>query len=264
MLKQRAGTFALALGICLCAGQLVANAPALAVGTASTATTAAAQAAAPVAPRVSLSSTTRSLPWGSYVGFTSRAVDPRNGKPVYGGLALLQRWYGRGWKTVGVKRFYSTGAASFRIKPNVSTTYRVDLQGLNAAYRPNHSGSVRVTVRASGIKVLGEARKLTGKPYRYGAAGPRAFDCSGLTQYVYRRVPGVRLPHNANAQQRYGRAVGKAQARVGDLIVVRSGSYGYHVGIYAGGGYMYDAPRPGVRVGKHKIWTRNYVVRRFV
>jgi cell wall-associated NlpC family hydrolase len=44
--------------------------------------------------------------------------------------------------------------------------------------------------------------------------------------------------------------------------VIRSGSYGTHVGIYAGGGYMYDAPRPGVRVGKHKIWSTNYVVRR--
>jgi peptidoglycan DL-endopeptidase CwlO len=257
---RRAGKLALALGICLCAGQLVANAPALAEDTVSTSTTAVVQAA----PRVSLTSTTRNLPWGSYVGFTSRAVDPTTGKPVYGGLALLQRWYGRGWKTVQVKRFYSTGAASFRIKPNVSTTYRVDLQGLNAAYRPNHSGSVRVNVRPSGIKVLGEARKLVGRPYVFGAAGPRAFDCSGFTKYVYRRVPGIKLPHKANLQQRYGRAVSKAGARAGDLIVVRSGSYGYHVGVYAGGGYMYDSPHPGARVGKHKIWTRSYVVRRLV
>jgi cell wall-associated NlpC family hydrolase len=52
--------------------------------------------------------------------------------------------------------------------------------------------------------------------------------------------------------------------RPGDLIFFRSGTHAYHAGIYAGGGYMYDAPRPGRTVGKHKIWSRNYVVRRLV
>lgn len=47
-------------------------------------------------------------------------------------------------------------------------------------------------------------------------------------------------------------------------IVFRSGSYGYHVGIYAGHGYLYDSPRPGKTVGRHRIWNRNYVVRRLV
>jgi peptidoglycan DL-endopeptidase CwlO len=73
-----------------------------------------------------------------------------------------------------------------------------------------------------------------------------------------------KLPHKANAQQRYGKRIPRSQARPGDLIFFRSGSYAYHVAIYAGNGYMYDAPRPGKRVGKHKIWSRNYVVRRLV
>jgi len=113
-------------------------------------------------------------------------------------------------------------------------------------------------------RVLNEARRHTGKPYRYGAAGPNRFDCSGYTLYVYRKSIGVSLPHKANSQQKKGKAVSKANARPGDLIVFRSGSYGYHVGVYAGGGYMYDSPRPGKTVGKHKIWSNNYVVRRLV
>jgi cell wall-associated NlpC family hydrolase len=82
--------------------------------------------------------------------------------------------------------------------------------------------------------------------------------------YVYRKAAGVKLPHQANQQQKYGKAVSKSSAKVGDLIIFRSGSYGYHAAIYAGGGYMYDSPHSGARVGKHKIYSSSYVVRRLV
>jgi cell wall-associated NlpC family hydrolase len=82
--------------------------------------------------------------------------------------------------------------------------------------------------------------------------------------YVYRRAIGSKLPHKANSQQRWGHAVSKSKAQPGDLIVFRRGSHGYHVAIYAGNGYMYDAPGRGRKVGKHKIWSKNYVVRRLV
>ncbi|MBO0841537.1 MAG: C40 family peptidase, partial [Nocardioides sp.] len=50
-----------------------------------------------------------------------------------------------------------------------------------------------------GEKVVSLARSRHGKPYRYGASGPNAFDCSGLTRWVYRKV-GVKLPHSSSAQ----------------------------------------------------------------
>ncbi|WP_310410676.1 C40 family peptidase [Catenuloplanes niger] len=112
--------------------------------------------------------------------------------------------------------------------------------------------------------VVALAKSLSGKRYRAGGASPSGFDCSGFTMYVYREAAGKRLPHNANRQQRAGVAVPRSQARPGDLLIFRKGAHGYHAAIYAGGGYMYDAPRPGVRVGKHKIWSRAYVVRRVV
>jgi hypothetical protein len=44
--------------------------------------------------------------------------------------------------------------------------------------------------------------------------------------YVYRKVAGVALPHQADLQQRYGRPIDESQAQPGDLIVIRNGSYG--------------------------------------
>jgi cell wall-associated NlpC family hydrolase len=122
----------------------------------------------------------------------------------------------------------------------------------------------QAAAKAPSARVLTEAAKHKGKRYKYGASGPNRFDCSGYTKYVYKKAVGKSLPHKANKQQRYGKAVSKSKARPGDLIVIRSGSYGTHAGIYAGGGKMWAAPRTGKTVTKQKIWARNYVVRRLV
>jgi cell wall-associated NlpC family hydrolase len=114
----------------------------------------------------------------------------------------------------------------------------------------------------AGLRVVSEAARHRGKPYLFGASGPNRFDCSGFTMYVYRKTTGKSLPHKADLQQRYGRAVSKSAARPGDLIILRNGSYGFHAGIYAGGGRMWAAPRAGKTITKQKIWSRNYVVRR--
>ena len=48
--------------------------------------------------------------------------------------------------------------------------------------------------------------------------------------YVYQKAAGRKLPHKANSQQKYGKAVSKSSKKPGDLIIFRSGSYGYHAG----------------------------------
>lgn len=258
----RAGTLALALGVCLCAGQLVAG-PAMAAPAVTHAATTSAvqQAASPVPPRLTLLNSHGTIGWGGTVTLTTRVNDPGTGAAVTGGNVQFQvltsgRW--RTWATRAVKN----GVAGYRTPLHGTVVFRAVYLGKAGEYRAASTGRVGVRVVASGAKVLYEARKHVGKPYRYAASGPRAFDCSGFTQYVYRVAAGRKLPHKAHTQQRYGRAVSKASARPGDLIVIRSGGYGYHVGVYAGGGYMYDSPRPGRTVGKHKIFSRNYVVRR--
>ncbi|MDT3399051.1 C40 family peptidase, partial [Streptomyces sp. B1866] len=89
------------------------------------------------------------------------------------------------------------------------------------------------------------ARRAVGAPYAWGAAGPGAFDCSGLTQWAYGRA-GVAIPRTSQAQARTGRRVPLARARPGDLVVYRSDAS--HVAMYAGGGRVIHAPYPGARV----------------
>ncbi|MCW2795889.1 NlpC/P60 family protein [Nocardioides sp.] len=105
-----------------------------------------------------------------------------------------------------------------------------------------------------GSRVVGIARHQAGKPYAYGASGPGAFDCSGLTMWVYRHV-GVHLPHSSAAQAGRTRRIPRAAARRGDLVFFTDGGGVYHVAIYAGGNYVWHAPHSGARVRHERIWT---------
>lgn len=96
-----------------------------------------------------------------------------------------------------------------------------------------------------GQRAVGIAYSLLGRPYRWGASGPGAFDCSGLTMYVYSRL-GIYLPHSSSAQYYSGTRVSYDELRPGDLVFFarRSGRIS-HVGIYIGGGMMIHAPQTG-------------------
>jgi cell wall-associated NlpC family hydrolase len=264
-LSASAGKIALTVGLCLCAGQLVGTAAVAAPTVASAAvasTTAAKLAAASVKPRISLAANKRTIGWGSTVKLTSKVTDPRSGKVLKKATVRLQGWRSGAWRTWQIKKTSSTGSVTFGSKPGKTTTYRTFVSRAGSGFKTSVSSKIKITVKKSGVKVLAEAKKHKGAHYRFGAAGPRVFDCSGFTSYVFRKSVGKKLPHKANSQQKYGKAIAKSKAAPGDLIVFRSGSYGYHAGIYAGGGYMWDSPHAGATVGKHKIWSRSYVVRR--
>lgn len=115
----------------------------------------------------------------------------------------------------------------------------------------------RARVDAKYHRVLEVARNQKGDPYVYGAAGPNAFDCSGLTMYVYSRATGMSLDHSATSQFRRGDRIKRANARPGDLVFFHNGSDIYHAAIYAGKGQIIHASRPGTNVKTDKIWTNN-------
>ncbi|KUL24909.1 peptidase [Actinoplanes awajinensis subsp. mycoplanecinus] len=262
-----AGTVALSLGLCLCAGQLVATSPASAATTttpvaATTVTTTTTAAAVKVKPRLSNKLSTRKLPWGSSLKVTAKVINPNTGKVAKGTVRLQGLRNGKWvtWDTETVRN--ANGTVTLKAAPKTSAYVRTLFTG--TGYSQAATKGVKVTVKASGAKILAEAKKHKGALYKFAAAGPKRFDCSGYTLYVYKKAAGKKLPHKANSQQHYGKSVSKSNKKVGDLIVFRSGSYGYHAGIYAGGGYMYDSPHTGARVGKHKIYGSNYVVRRLV
>jgi cell wall-associated NlpC family hydrolase len=120
----------------------------------------------------------------------------------------------------------------------------------------------RARTEAKYQRVMKVARNQKGDPYVYGAAGPNAFDCSGLTMYVYKRATGISLQHTATSQFRKGDRISRKQARPGDLVVMHSGRDIYHVSIYAGKGEIIHASRPGTNVKRDPIWTSSvYYVR---
>jgi cell wall-associated NlpC family hydrolase len=255
--KTGTGSIALSLGLCLCAGQLVATAPASA---APVPVTAAAAAAATVKPRITNSYNRKTVAAGKTVRVTTKLVNPKTGKAVKGKVKLQIRG-GKAWKTWVTKSTNSKGVASFLTKPGGSLYYRTIFAGAKG-FASVRSSQTKITVKNNAAKVLAEAAKHKGALYKFAASGPKRFDCSGYTMYVYKKAVGKKLPHKANSQQKYGKAVSKGNKKVGDLIVFRSGSYGTHAGIYAGNGYMWDSPHSGARVGKHKMYGSNYVVRR--
>jgi cell wall-associated NlpC family hydrolase len=112
-----------------------------------------------------------------------------------------------------------------------------------------------------GDKVVHYASEQWGRPYVYGGSGPVAFDCSGLTKYVYGHF-GVNLPHNAAEQYSAVQHVSKSDMRRGDLVFFYDSSGIYHVGIYAGGHQMWAASHTGDIVKKQAIYTSQFVVGR--
>jgi len=260
------GKLATKLGLCLCAGQLIA-APLMASAAEAAPVAVEAKAAPSVTPRVTESASHYKVKRGTIVRVYAKVVDPRSGKGVKTGAVRLQYRRNGAWHTWLTRKISSTGGVTFVTRPSASLTLRSAYSGgrvIRAAASKQIIVSVTQPKVNKGAKILAEAKRHTGALYKFAAAGPSRFDCSGFTMYVYRKAVGKKLPHKANSQQRYGKAVSKGSKQIGDLIVFRSGSYGYHAAVYAGGGYMYDSPHSGARVGKHKIYSSNYVVRRLV
>ncbi|MBU5434085.1 SH3 domain-containing C40 family peptidase [Pseudoflavonifractor sp. MSJ-37] len=93
-----------------------------------------------------------------------------------------------------------------------------------------------------GSQIVAYAKQFLGTPYVYGGNGPRSFDCSGFTKYVYAHF-GVTLNRTATDQLANGAAVSKSQLQPGDLVFFRANTTKpvSHVGIYIGGGQFIHA-----------------------
>ncbi|MFE2296372.1 NlpC/P60 family protein [Streptomyces sp. NPDC059452] len=113
---------------------------------------------------------------------------------------------------------------------------------------PRTATTAATPAPASGTRAaraISFAHGAIGKPYVWGATGPNAFDCSGLTQAAW-RAAGVSLPRTTYTQINAGQRVPRSQLAPGDLVFFYSGIS--HVGLYIGNGQMIHAPRPGAPV----------------
>jgi cell wall-associated NlpC family hydrolase len=128
---------------------------------------------------------------------------------------------------LAAERQEEAAAASRSTSPSPSTSPTVS------------SGSGR------GGTAVAYARAQIGDAYVYGASGPDAFDCSGLTMAAWASA-GVGLPHSAAAQYGVTSRVDINSLIPGDLVFFYSPIS--HVGIYAGGGMFIHASNPSTGV----------------
>jgi cell wall-associated NlpC family hydrolase len=91
---------------------------------------------------------------------------------------------------------------------------------------------------AARVSAVGRAMSKIGAPYRWGATGPNAFDCSGLVSWAFKSA-GVSLPRTSRAMSRVGRPVAKSDLRPGDLVFFYKPVT--HVALYIGGGKVVNA-----------------------
>lgn len=112
------------------------------------------------------------------------------------------------------------------------------------------------TANTIGAQALQYALSRRGDPYVWGAAGPSAFDCSGLVLWAYAQV-GISLPHFTGDQWMMGVHVARADLQPGDLVFFYA-DIG-HVGLYIGNGLMVDAPDFGEVVQVQPVMWDVYV-----
>lgn len=137
--------------------------------------------------------------------------------------SALQLFNGSYYKKAQTLRDYAM--ALYNAKEKTADGYKFDVSRLNLA------GCSELRKR-----VVELACAQVGKPYIWGAEGPNAFDCSGLTRWAYLNGAGINLPHHSSSQINYGRTITQEMLRPGDLAV-----WDGHVAMYIGDGKMVEA-----------------------
>jgi cell wall-associated NlpC family hydrolase len=112
------------------------------------------------------------------------------------------------------------------------------------------------TADTVGAQALQAALSKRGDPYIWGAAGPGAFDCSGLVVWAFAQE-GIALPHYTGDLWNSGVHIPRADLEPGDLVFFFADIS--HVGIYVGDGLMVDAPDFGEVVRVEPVYWAYYV-----
>jgi cell wall-associated NlpC family hydrolase len=102
----------------------------------------------------------------------------------------------------------------------------------------------RVAMDYNKENILLNAKKHLGGKYVWGGTHPKGFDCSGYTQYIYKKE-GVGIPRTAYAQSKVGKEVSRFRLKKGDLLFFltdkKRGIPITHVGMFIGDGKFIHA-----------------------
>lgn len=135
--------------------------------------------------------------------------------------------------------------------------------------------SLEDTIREAGDRMIpdlmDEAMSHLGKRYSYGGKGPKTFDCSGFTSYVFRQLYGTEIGHSSSEQYARHSPIERSDMQPGDLVFFtspRSGRQVGHVGIVVDYDtsttdfrFIHASINEGIKISKS---TDDYYDRRFV
>ena len=139
-----------------------------------------------------------------------------------------------------------------------SAQYKSYLNKNHSSVKEDSDTSTNISSKRQAF--INKIKAQVGKPYVYGAAGPNAFDCSGLVYYCYNRTTGKYVNRSAASLAYNGTYVSKENLQPGDLVFFNSGTSRIrHVGVYIGGGQFIHAPSPGQRVKYESLYSSYYV-----
>ena len=159
--------------------------------------------------------------------------------------------YGDGYTAGYVKKEYTMTKSAYNALKKEAEAKKAKQAAVKKTTKTTATASAKSIPYAApsskGQQIVNEASKYLGVRYVYGGTSPSGFDCSGLVQYVCRKV-GVSVNRTSRDQYKNGVAVAKSDLQPGDLVFFSKGSSISHVGIYAGNGQVIHAPSPGKRV----------------
>lgn len=147
------------------------------------------------------------------------------------------------WASSGSKAVIKRNITSSSVSDMVIGARRLP----DSAFSGGTSTPAPSTNKAS--QVIATAQRFLGTPYVFGANGPKTFDCSGFTRYVFAQH-GISIPRSSTSQASAGvKVASRSQMKPGDLLIFvntyRSGIS--HVGIYMGNGrFIHAVPNGGV------------------
>ena len=117
------------------------------------------------------------------------------------------------------------------------------------------SQTEQISTHSIGIKIVNNAMNYLGLPYKWGAVGPKSFDCSGFMMWLFKQE-GIKISRTSRQQYYNGTPVERTELKPGDLIFFarnKSPKSIYHVGMVVeedstGNNKFIHSTRGGVKI----------------